>query len=48
MEKSKNTPAKKTTSRKEFIKKAALATAAFYIVPRFVMGGKGFVAPSDK
>ena len=35
-------------SRADFIKKAALATAGFYIVPRFVLGGKGFVAPSDK
>src|SRR5678815_5050722 len=41
-------PAKKTTTRKEFLKKTALATAAFYIVPRFVLGGKGYTAPSDK
>jgi len=34
--------------RGEFIKKAAMATAGFYIVPRFVLGGKGFTAPSDK
>src|ERR1700684_4447585 len=35
-------------SRGEFIKKTALAAASFYIVPRHVLGGKGFVAPSDK
>jgi hypothetical protein len=35
-------------SRAEFIKKAAIATAGFYIVPRFVLGGKGYTAPSDK
>src|SRR6476469_4147571 len=35
-------------SRRQFIKAAAVATAAFTIVPRFVLGGKGFLAPSDK
>ena len=34
-------------NRREFIKKGALAAAAFYIVPRHVLG-KGFTAPSDK
>lgn len=48
MEKRKNIPVKKTTTRKEFIKKAAIATAGFYIIPRFVLGGKGYTAPSDK
>src|SRR3954453_13942055 len=48
MENNKNTPDEATISRKEFIKNAALATAGFYIVPRFVLGGKGYVAPSDK
>ena len=33
--------------RGEFIKKTALATAGFYIVPRHVLG-RGFTAPSDK
>src|SRR5919112_4724121 len=42
------TPEKKGINRSEFIKKAALATAGFYIVPRFVLGGKGYVPPSDK
>src|SRR5579872_2622175 len=35
-------------SRKKFIKKAVAAGAGFYIVPRHVLGGRGFVAPSDK
>ena len=46
----KRTEEKKENSitRGDFIKKTALATAGFYIVPRFVLGGKGFTAPSDK
>lgn len=36
------------TSRKDFLKKSALGIASFTIVPRFVLGGKGFTAPSDK
>lgn len=35
-------------SRRSFIKHAALAAAGFMIVPRHVLGGPGFVAPSDK
>jgi len=34
-------------SRREFMKKAAVAATAFYIVPRHVLG-KGYLAPSDK
>lgn len=34
--------------RSEFIKKSTLASTGFFIVPRHVLGGKGFVAPSDK
>lgn len=34
-------------SRRHFIKNAAFTTAAFYIVPRHVLG-RGFIAPSDK
>lgn len=33
--------------RRQFIKGAALSAAAFTIVPRHVLGGKGFQAPSD-
>jgi hypothetical protein len=34
--------------RSEFIKKSTLASAGFFILPRHVLGGKGFLAPSDK
>lgn len=48
MEENKETTPKKLISRGEFIKNTALTAAAFSIVPRHVLGGKGFVAPSDK
>ncbi|GEO03850.1 dehydrogenase [Adhaeribacter aerolatus] len=35
-------------SRRDFIKSSSLALAGFTIVPRHVLGGKGFTAPSDK
>jgi len=35
-------------SRRDFIKKTAVGVAAFSIVPRYVLGGQGFIAPSDK
>jgi predicted dehydrogenase len=35
-----------TVSRRDFLKKASVASA-FIIVPRFVLGGKGYTAPSD-
>ena len=35
-------------SRRTFLKHAAVAAAGFSIVPRHVLGGTGFVAPSDK
>ncbi|HTE33758.1 MAG TPA: Gfo/Idh/MocA family oxidoreductase [Chryseolinea sp.] len=38
----------KKISRGKFVRDAGLAAAGFYIVPRHVLGGKGFVAPSDK
>jgi len=34
-------------SRRKFLKNAGIAAAAFTIVPRFTLGGKGFIAPSD-
>ena len=37
----------KGLSRRDFIGKTAVATAAFTIVPRHVLGGPGFTAPSD-
>jgi predicted dehydrogenase len=36
------------SSRRSFIKNAAIAGAAFMILPRHVLGGKGFTAPSDR
>ena len=35
-------------SRRKFIASGAAATAAFTIVPRHVLGGSGFIPPSDK
>lgn len=34
--------------RRNFIKGAAWTAAAFTIVPRYVLGGSGYIAPSDK
>ena len=48
MQKQKSNSEKKTISRGEFIKRSAVTAAGFSIIPRHVMGGKGFVAPSDK
>src|SRR5476651_298055 len=35
-------------SRRDFIKTSSTALAGIMIVPRFVLGGKGYVAPSDR
>ena len=35
-------------SRRNFIKASATALAGFYFVPRHVLGGPGFIAPSDR
>jgi predicted dehydrogenase len=37
-----------STSRRDFLKNTALTAAGFMIVPRHVLGGKGFIAPSDR
>lgn len=37
-----------SSSRRDFIKNTGLAAAGFFIVPRHVLGGKGFLAPSDR
>ena len=37
-----------TNSRRDFIKKSAIAATGVMIIPRHVMGGPGFLAPSDK
>lgn len=39
---------KNSVSRRDFIRNGSLAAAGFYIVPRHVLGGKGYVPPSDK
>ena len=39
---------KSDNTRRDFIKNSALALGGFYILPRHVIGGKGFTAPSDK
>jgi hypothetical protein len=38
----------KKINRREFLGSAAAASLAFTIVPRQVLGGPGYVAPSDK
>ena len=35
-------------SRRDFLKKGLITAAGLYIVPRHVLGGKGYTAPSDK
>jgi len=39
---------KQQANRREFIKNAALYSAGFMIVPRHVLGGAGYTAPSDQ
>ncbi len=39
---------KKPLSRREFLGTAATVGAAFTLVPRHVLGGPGYQAPSDK
>ncbi|MCH4823069.1 Gfo/Idh/MocA family oxidoreductase [Gramella lutea] len=38
----------KQNSRRDFMKKSAIAATGFMIVPRHVLGGPGFIPPSDK
>ncbi len=39
---------KKNSTRRKFVKTAAASAAGFMIVPRAVLGGNGYTAPSDK
>ena len=39
---------KNQTSRRKFLKGALVAGAGFTIIPRHVLGGNGFIAPSDQ
>lgn len=41
-------PKKPNSSRRDFIKAAGVVSAGFMIVPRHVLGGQGYLAPSDK
>ncbi len=43
----KNLQEPKSFSRRKFLKNAGVTAAAFTILPRFVLGGKGFIPPSD-
>src|SRR5438132_13971140 len=36
------------SSRRDFLKASVTAASVFSIVPRHVLGGRGFVPPSDK
>ncbi|MBN2090420.1 Gfo/Idh/MocA family oxidoreductase [candidate division KSB1 bacterium] len=38
----------KKMGRRKFIELSGAATASFFIMPRHVLGGKGYIAPSDK
>ena len=44
----KHNPATKHSSRRSFVKNGFRAAVAFTIVPRFVLGGKGYLPPSDR
>lgn len=44
----KNMKKLKTLSRRKFIGKSMIGVTAFTVVPRFVLGGSGYTAPSDK
>jgi predicted dehydrogenase len=35
-------------SRRDFLRNTAITAAGFMIIPRHVLGGKGFIAPSDR
>lgn len=48
MNKSANNEKQSLTSRRAFIKQASIGLAGFMILPRHVLGGRGFVAPSDR
>ena len=37
-----------SASRRKFIRNNSMLAAGFFIVPRHVLGGRGYIAPSDK
>ena len=46
--KKENKPKRNGISRRKFVANSALAASGFMIVPRYVLGGSGYTAPSDK
>jgi len=48
MKKTKPTSSTPPNSRRDFLKTGLTLAAGFFIVPRHVLGGKGFIAPSDR
>ena len=48
MAEEKETDKTSSPSRREFLKTSTIAAASFMIVPRLVLGGKGYIAPSDR
>jgi len=42
-----NSKDRKNLTRRNFLGTTAAAAAAFTVIPRSVMGGKGYTAPSD-
>lgn len=48
MNSNKDNKSKKGNGRRQFIRNSALAAGAITIVPRYVLGGVGYTAPSDK
>ncbi|MEO6538780.1 MAG: Gfo/Idh/MocA family oxidoreductase, partial [Ferruginibacter sp.] len=43
-----NIKKKISKSRRDFLRNTAITAAGFIILPRHVLGGKGFIAPSDR
>ena len=43
-----NTNKEQTINRRKFINSSIVAASAITIIPRYVLGGKGFTVPSDK
>src|SRR5699024_3979309 len=48
MDKKEQAGKEKDMSRKDFLSTSAAATAGFFVVPRHVLGGAGYKAPSDR
>ncbi len=48
MEKENQLPTDNASSRRNFLKNTGLAAAGFVIIPRHVLGGRGYIAPSDR